>query len=95
MKVFAVFDSRGAFVRVAANEQNAIAARPENGEHVGVTMQRNEAQSLWSAECKNGVLLKRDIGGWEFSAVKDAKEETQKTKSLNKQKKVDDSGDET
>ena len=92
MKVFAIFDERGEFIRAASNEQNAIIATPARGERIGLTLVRDEDRRLWSAECKFGVLIKRDMSGWEFSTVS---EKPTEKKSLNKQKKVDAAGDET
>lgn len=92
MRVFAVFDERGDFVRAISNEQNAISATPARGERIGLVLERNEDQKLWAAVCKHGTLIKRDMSGWEFSTLPAEKPEK---KSLNKQKKVDVAEEET
>lgn len=90
MKVFAIFDERGAFVRAASNEQNAITSTPVGGERIPLTLVRDDAQKLSKAECKHGTLIRRDMSGWEFSTSR-----AEKPKSLNKQKSIDKGEDET
>lgn len=92
MRVFAVFNERGEFVRAISNEQNAIQATPARGERISLVLVRNDEQKLWAAPCKHGTLIKRDMSGWEFSTES---EKPAEKKSLNKQKKVDVAGEET